>query len=268
MTPSRDRRTYRATGTAWAAGGGLVGAGVFAVVGFTTGRGHVAALVGVAILLFIAWRMWHVGIQVGTDGVRVATFFLSRRVAWKEIDHFAVLPLGRYPFVGFVVLRSGRKYGTFGLSTSSWAGDKGRANIQRAVTALNDALADWRALSETGDAQRSRLPQWATSNSRTSSHCVAARRDARAGGCFCDPRNQCSCLRLATPRACNAAECGSDEALDHGADLFCNIVKAGAARRSLVMIGGASRKIPRPGPEHQPAVLLPLPVPVGASGLR
>jgi hypothetical protein len=112
----------------------------------------VAVLVIAAIVLLMAWRMWHTGIQVRTEGVRVVTLLLSRRVAWEDIDHFAVLPLGRYPYVGFVVLRSGRKFGTFGLSTSTWAGEQGRANIQRPVDALNKALADWRVVPETSGA--------------------------------------------------------------------------------------------------------------------
>lgn len=100
----------------------------------------------------MASRMWHVGIQLRPESVRIVTFYMSRRVAWGEIDHFAVLPLGRYPFVGFVVLRGGRKYGTFGLSTSSWAGDRGQAKIQLAIDELNAALADWRGRPQTSGA--------------------------------------------------------------------------------------------------------------------
>lgn len=49
------------------------------------------------------------GIHVGGDGVRVATTLVSRRVSWIDIDHFAVLPPGRLPYVGYVVLRDERK---------------------------------------------------------------------------------------------------------------------------------------------------------------
>ena len=88
---------------------------MFLIIGFTGGRGQVAGLVVAALLLALAWRMSMVGIQVGDGGVTVATLFLSRRVLWSDIDHFAVLPLGQFPYVGYVVMRDGRKFGTFGL---------------------------------------------------------------------------------------------------------------------------------------------------------
>lgn len=56
-----------------------------------------------------------------------------------------MLPLGRYPYVGHVVLHGGRKYGTFGLSTSSWASEQSRLKIQRAIHELNRALAERRS---------------------------------------------------------------------------------------------------------------------------
>jgi hypothetical protein len=117
---------------------------VFLIVGFTGGRGQVAALVIAALLLALAWRMSMVGIQVGDGSVRVATLLLSRRVLWSDIDHFAVLPLGRFPYVGYVVLRDGRKFGTFGLSTSSCKTDQNRRQIQRPIDELNRVLANRR----------------------------------------------------------------------------------------------------------------------------
>ena len=59
------------------------------------------------------------GIRADRDGVTIVTLFLSRRIPWRDVDHFAVLPLGRSPNVGHVVLRDGSKFGTFGLSTSA-----------------------------------------------------------------------------------------------------------------------------------------------------
>ena len=59
-------------------------------------------------LLLMSWRAWVAGIHVEADGVKVVGFLLSTRFRWDEIDHFAVLPLGGYPYVGHVVLRNGR----------------------------------------------------------------------------------------------------------------------------------------------------------------
>ncbi|HWE10855.1 MAG TPA: hypothetical protein VG325_16000 [Solirubrobacteraceae bacterium] len=105
-------------------------------------KGHVAGAVGAALLALISWRMWNVGMQVGAQGVKVVTFLGTRRVAWGEIDHFAVMPLGRYPYVGYVVRRDGQKLPTFGLSTSTWARDG--ASVQRPIDELNTVLADRR----------------------------------------------------------------------------------------------------------------------------
>ena len=50
-------------------------------------------------------------------GIKVVGLFVLRRFRWDEIDHFAVLPLGGYPYVGHVVLRDGRKVGTYGIGS-------------------------------------------------------------------------------------------------------------------------------------------------------
>jgi hypothetical protein len=65
-------------------------------------------------------------------------------VSWDEVDRFAVLPLGRFPYVGYVVLRDGRKFGTFGLSTSSRQTEANRLRVQRSVDDLNQVLAERR----------------------------------------------------------------------------------------------------------------------------
>jgi hypothetical protein len=140
----RRSHVYRSAGTRWAAVGSTGGAVVFLIVGLTGGRGQVAGMVIAALLLALAWRMSMVGIQVGDGGVRVVTLFLARRALWNDIDHFAVLPLGRFPYVGYVVMRDGRKFGTFGLSTSSRKTDQNRLQIQRPIDELNRVLANRR----------------------------------------------------------------------------------------------------------------------------
>lgn len=147
MTPSgdgQDRRVYRSLATAWAAVGALVGAAVFFALALTGGRGSIAAYVVGGLLLLVAWRMWISGFRVGTDDVTVATLFRSRRVSWSEIDQFVVLPLGTYPYVGYVVLRDGRKFGTFGLSGSARKTESNRLRVQRPIDELNAELQTWR----------------------------------------------------------------------------------------------------------------------------
>lgn len=85
-----------------------------------------------------------VGIRVGSEGVKIATLFLTKSVTWPQVDHFAVLPIGRYPYVGHVVLRDGRKLGTFGLATSVRKSERNRLQIQRQVDQLTKILADER----------------------------------------------------------------------------------------------------------------------------
>jgi hypothetical protein len=140
MKPGGHGRIYRAPGTLWAAVGGTGVAAVFLVIAATGVRGWVAVLVGGILMLLLAWRMWTVGVGVLTDGVVVATFLGSQRFAWNEIDHFAVMPLGRYPYVGYVVLRDGQKFCTFGLSTSVRQSEKQRLRVQRPVDELNQIL--------------------------------------------------------------------------------------------------------------------------------
>jgi hypothetical protein len=132
--------TYRSPGTLWAAVGGTTVAVVLLAIAATGVRGWVAVLVGGIAMLLLAWRMWMVGIRALADSVVVATFVGSRRFAWSEVDRFAVMPLGRYPYVGYVVLRDGRKFGTFGLSTSVRQNEKNRRRVQGPVDELNQVL--------------------------------------------------------------------------------------------------------------------------------
>lgn len=131
---------YRSSETGWAAVGSLAVGIVFAVVAASGGRGAVVAGVGAVLLLLVAWRMSIAGIQVRRDGVRVGTAFSSKSVSWQDIDHFAVLPLGRFPYVGHVVLRDGRTLATFGLSTNARRSDSNRLRIQRTIDQLNRLL--------------------------------------------------------------------------------------------------------------------------------
>jgi hypothetical protein len=133
-------RVYRSPGTRWAAVGGTAVGAVLLVIAATGVRGWVAVLVGGILMLLLAWRMWMVGIRVLADGVVVATVVGSRRFVWSEVDRFAVMALGRSPHVGYAVLRDGRKYGTFGLSTSVRQTEANRLRVQGPVDELNQIL--------------------------------------------------------------------------------------------------------------------------------
>jgi hypothetical protein len=93
----------------------------------------------------MSWRAWIAGIHIEADGVKVVGFLLSKRFRWEEVDHFEVLPLGRYPYVGHVVLRDGRHVGTYGIGAPARPKSKAeqfRLQVQRPVDELNQVLAD------------------------------------------------------------------------------------------------------------------------------
>jgi hypothetical protein len=137
------QHVYRSGGTTLAAIGAAISTAVLLAVAILSQRGHVAAAAIAAILALMTWRTWNAGIQVEQDGVKVAPTLASRKVPWPEIDRFAVPPLGRHPYVGHVALRDGRRFGTFGLSTSSRKTEHNCLAIQRSIDNLNAALSDW-----------------------------------------------------------------------------------------------------------------------------
>jgi hypothetical protein len=142
--PPRRRRVYQSTETLWAAILSAAGGVAFAVFGLGGGRGAFVLYIAAVLMFLIAVRMPVVGIQVHADSVKVANLLYSRSFAWRDIDHFAMLPLFRYPYVGTVVLRDGRKYGTYGLSTSPGESESKQLRIQRPIDELNRILADRR----------------------------------------------------------------------------------------------------------------------------
>ena len=101
------RRTYRSTDTAIAAAGSGLAAVAFAVIAASSGSTPVAAVFAVLMLAF-GLRLSMVGIRADANSARVVTFFKTRSVAWVGIDHFEVLPMGRFPYAGQVVTRDGR----------------------------------------------------------------------------------------------------------------------------------------------------------------
>jgi hypothetical protein len=95
---ARHGRAYRSVSTRrWAIGATVVTVG-FCVLAAVPGGGQTAGLVLAPVFLLLTWRTWVVGIHVAADGVKVVGFLVSRRFRWDEVDHFAVLPLGGYPY--------------------------------------------------------------------------------------------------------------------------------------------------------------------------
>jgi hypothetical protein len=138
-----QRRTYRSTETLLSAVGSGVAAIGFVAIAFSDQNGTVAAVFAILMLAF-AVRMSMVGIRVDSAGVKVVTFFASRSVPWAEVDRFAVLPLGRSPYAGYVVTRDGCQLGTFGLSSSSRKSERNRLRIQSSIDELNRILDEQR----------------------------------------------------------------------------------------------------------------------------
>lgn len=128
---------YRTVGTTYTAMG-LTAFGITAlIIGLVPG-GNLGFAYMAPFSLAVAWRIGIMGIHVEPDGVKVCDVFFSKRFAWREIDHFAVLPVMKYPWVGHVVLRDGRKIGSLGLSAGTR--EEQRLQVQKPIDELNKIL--------------------------------------------------------------------------------------------------------------------------------
>lgn len=102
--------------------------------------------VGAPLLLLLAWRLWIAGIHTDNGGVSVVGFLSSKRFTWDEIDHFAVLPFGQYPYVGHVVLRDGRHVPSLAIASPARPrSERLRVEVERPIDDLNRVLAQRRA---------------------------------------------------------------------------------------------------------------------------
>jgi hypothetical protein len=91
----------------------------------------------------MTWRLWTLGLHVEADGVKVVGFVLSKRIRWEDIDHFAVLPWGDYPYVGHIVRRDGGPpIPVKGLAAAR--AERFRPGVQKPIDELNRVLAGWR----------------------------------------------------------------------------------------------------------------------------
>jgi hypothetical protein len=145
-----DYRLYRSVSTVRAAVGLTAGMIVFAVLAVVPGKAQVAGGIFATILLLAAWRMWTAGIHTEHGGIKIVAFLRTSRVAWDDIDHFAVLPLGQFPWVGHVVLRDGRCLPCLAISAAARPRtERRRLQVQGPIDALNAQLARAREMRST-----------------------------------------------------------------------------------------------------------------------
>jgi hypothetical protein len=137
------RRVYRSPSTirgAIIATAGLIGVGVLAAL---PGRGQIVGFIFLAPWLVGTWRSWTLGVHVEADGVKVVGLVLSKRIRWEDIDHFAVLPAGNYPYVGQIIRRDGGPPMPV-LGLAAGRGERFRPGVQKPVDELNLVLAEVR----------------------------------------------------------------------------------------------------------------------------
>ena len=138
-------RLYRSVSTIRAAIGATVAVIVFVVSAVLPGKAQVVGYIFTPFFLLVAWRLWTGGIRTERGGVKVVRFFQTRHVAWDDIDHFAVLPLGNYPWVGHVVLRNGHRLPRLAIAAAARPRtERRRLQVQRPIDELNQALEDRR----------------------------------------------------------------------------------------------------------------------------
>jgi hypothetical protein len=137
---------YGSVSTFCAAVGATLAALLTVLLGFVTASTHIVWYLASLLCALVAWRCWEWGIHTRPDGIRVVGLFTSHAVEWHQIDHFAVLPLGRYGPVAHVVPMRGRPLPALGVS---WTGiprrrQDRREHLQQTVDELNHVLDEHR----------------------------------------------------------------------------------------------------------------------------
>jgi hypothetical protein len=144
--PPHHRRVYRTSSTVSTAWGATVATVVVAGLAVLPEPAQILLIVMVALLPLVTWRAWRLGVYVEPGGVRLVQYVTTKRLAWEDIDYFAVMPSGSYPFIGHVVLRTGqRPIPIAGMGAAARPNPEGkRLQVQRPVDELNQVLAEWR----------------------------------------------------------------------------------------------------------------------------
>lgn len=137
---------YRTIGTdrvKWGATAVTIALIILAVV---TGKVLVFWIIFGLAWLLMTWRAWILGVYVEQDGVKIVQYVTTKRVAWEDIDHFAVLPAGNYPFAGQIVIRGrSRPLVIAGMGAAARPNpDAKRLQVQKPIDELNAILAEWR----------------------------------------------------------------------------------------------------------------------------
>jgi hypothetical protein len=157
------KRVYRTVSTvraSWGATAVMIGLVVLAVV---PGKAQLFGVIFGIPWLIATWRAWILGVYVEPACVRIVQYVTSRRVPWEDIDRFAVMPAGNYPFAGYIVLRAKhRPIVLAGMGAAARPNPEAkRLQVQRPIDELNEILEEWRQaagrpLAESGPA---RLPR-------------------------------------------------------------------------------------------------------------
>lgn len=88
------------------------------------------------MLGMLAWGS-RLGLRVDRDGVRIINMRSRPRLRWDEIDRFELAPAGIYPFVGWVVLKEGRKIAITAIQVSRIWKQRSLRSAQATIDALN-----------------------------------------------------------------------------------------------------------------------------------
>ena len=139
-------RVYRTIGTVHAAVAATAMTVGFVVLALVPGRAEVAGYVLAPLFALWTWPAWLMGVRVDDSGVKVTGYLLTKRIPWPDVERFAVMPAGNYPYVGHVIRTNGRRpVVIMGISTGRGKSEKHRLEAQKPIDQLNAALADWRA---------------------------------------------------------------------------------------------------------------------------
>jgi hypothetical protein len=95
----------------------------------------------------VAIAIWHIvrcGVVVCDDGIVIRNPTRTARVAWREVDHFAVVHHGVYPKIAEVRLRNGQAIRAWGIQGPNPDVRPRNRTAERLVDARNAELAQRR----------------------------------------------------------------------------------------------------------------------------
>lgn len=137
---------YRTIGTVRVKWGATAVIIVLPFVAIASGKIPVFWIIFGILWLVVTWRAWILGVYVEQDGVRIVQYMTTKPVAWEDIDHFAVLPAGNYPYAGQIIIRGRtRPLVIAGMGAAARPNPEAkRLQVQKPIDELNAILAEWR----------------------------------------------------------------------------------------------------------------------------